>query len=463
VNPKTKYVAVDGIKIGYQVFGRGPVDLLYGHGVVSHLELMWGDPAYARFMNRIGSFARVITFDRRGMGVSQRIPRPPTLDERVTDIKAVLDAAGSKRAVVLGFSDGGMSAALFAATHPERVLGLILCCTAAKTMADEDQAGFVRLEHMEKMLEGIQRWGTGDSYELFSPTLVGGPMHRRLVGMFERVAASREMMFAFFEAGMQIDIKAVLPSIAVPTIVVQRTDDFVPFESGQYVAEHIAGARLIPIEGIDHVPYAGNANSILRTIEAFVSEVGGAPLRDDRSFQAILFADIADPSASRKLVSDQGGRVLEAEGSELLALFDSPVRAVSGSLRLVEVHPTCRVGIHSGECLVAGNRVFGAAVHLAARVRSEAARGQVLVSEASRALAPSEFDYRSIGSRDLKGISEPMELFEATPMDRQRSIALDPKLNWRDRIAVAIVKSTTPQARMLQRMTNRSYSRVMKH
>jgi pimeloyl-ACP methyl ester carboxylesterase len=459
MKPKTRFVRVDGIKTGYQVFGDGPVDLLYVHGVVSHIDLMWGDPAYARFMNRLGSFARVITFDRRGVGVSERLTRPPTLDERVTEMIEVLDAARSDRAIALGFSDGGMGTALLAATHPERVTGLILCCTAAKSLPDDDQPGFIRPEYVPRMAELLQNWGQGHNYELFSPTLVGGQIHRQLTGVFERAAATREMMLAIYQSLMMSDITAVLPSITVPTTVIQRTDDFVPFESGRFLAENIPGARLVAIEGTDHVPFAGNANSFVLAIEKSVAEATGAPARDGRAFQTIQFADVRDEDAAATTVRRHGGRVLEAEDGELLAIFDTPAPALKAGADIARGDPSCRVGIHSTKCLVEGNKVVGVGVHLAARLRAEADPGQVLISDQTKSLVPSGFEYRFLGSRNLKGISATVPVFAVGSAHAEAAV-VEHRLRWSDRVAVAMAKMAPAQTRLLQRVTNPSYARA---
>lgn len=415
--PQTRFVRSGGVNLAYQVFGSGPMDLIFVPGIVSHVDLMWDDPAYARFMRRLGETCRVITYDRRGIGRSDRLPGPSMLEERARDIQVIAGAAGAERPIVLGFSDGGPDAVMFAATHPERVRALILCCMAASGVGDEEQPGFVRPEYWERVSYLIQHWGDGWNLNIYAPTLAAGPMQRRLISVFERSAATSDTLTRQLLANASLNVKHLLPAIEATTLVLSRSDDFVPLASGKYVADHIPNARFEVIDGTDHVPFAGNANEFLTKIEDFMRECAGMEPSYRSMVATILFSSSDAPAAMQpddlhelrslleRLASDHAGRVEQVETASQVVVFDGPAAAVRCGLRLLQASRLpLRLGIHVGEITNNGGVLTGAAVHLAARVMQAAAPGTLLLSEPAADLLPAAlFELEDLGGAELKG------------------------------------------------------------
>jgi class 3 adenylate cyclase/alpha-beta hydrolase superfamily lysophospholipase len=479
--PDTRYVArPDGVNIAYQVWGTGQVDLLYAPGFISHLDLLWADPGYARFFSRLGSIARVITYDKPGTGCSDPIPHVPSLEERMEDIRFVLDTVGSERAVVMGFSEGGPASALLAASAPERVASLILYGSFARgpLNADPEQrerwdAGRDRLEEM------IDNWGSGGTIDFFAPS-AAGRFQRRAAGVYERAAASPGMMKALIEVVERVDVRDVLPSIRVPTLVLHRSEEVTPIEAGRELAELIPGARFVELPGRDHAFWFGEQGTIAEEIERFVTG-GPATAPVERALATLLFTDIVDstrraaelgdgewrPLLERhnKIVEDGvarfGGVVVKLLGDGALARFESPAGAIRCGIELCDslasLDLPIRAGVHTGECEVIGEDLGGMAVHIGARVGAAAAPGEVLVSSTVAELViGSGLCFEAHGDHELKGVPGRWRLLavtgdgEPTPM---QAVAMPPRPS--DRVLERVARSFPGAVRAATRAVGR--------
>ena len=437
MRPDTCYARSSDLHIAYQVFGAGSVDLVIVPGFISNVEETWDNPSAARWLDRLSRFARVIAFDKRGTGLSDRVEAVPSLDERMDDARAVMDAAHSERAVLLGISEGGSLAALFAASHPDRCTSLILYGAFAKFSGwyptEEKLAAFYR--YVE------EKWGTGESVRKYAPSLADDAGFKKIWARHERVGATPAAAKALMRMNQEIDISGVLSAIRVPTLVIHRTDDIaVSIEDGRFLAQHIPHARLAEFAGADHLPYIGaNADDIADEIEEFVT--GSRPAVEvDRVLSTVLLTDIV---ASTKRASDLGdrrwrtlldqhddlvrqeisrfrGREVKSLGDGFLATFDGPARAVRCATAIVEAARALglevRCGVHTGEIEMKGEDIGGIAVHIAARIAALAEGGQVLVSRTVRDLvAGSNLRLEERGAYALKGLSESMPLFAVAP------------------------------------------------
>jgi class 3 adenylate cyclase/alpha-beta hydrolase superfamily lysophospholipase len=438
--PETRYtVRPDGINIAYQEWGSGSVDLLYAPGFISHLDMLWADPGYARFCARLGSIARVITYDKPGTGCSDPIPHLPSLEERMEDIRLVRDATGSEQAVVMGFSEGGSASALLAASAPERVASLILYGSfAGKPREDADRELREQWAATWRQLDDIvTHWGTGRTIDHFAPS-AAGRFQRRLAAAFERAAASPGMVRALVEAVDRIDVRDVLPSIRVPTLVLHRSGELIPVWCGQELGELIPGARFIELPGRDHAFWYGDQGAIADEIERFVTgERAAAPV--DRALATVLFTDIVDSTGRaaelgdsewRKLlerhnataedhVEGFGGRLVKLLGDGALATFESPAGAVRCATELcgslASIGLPARAGVHTGECELMGEDLGGMAVHIGARIGAAAAPGEVLVSSTVAELVMgSGLCFEERGRHELKGVPGQWRLLAVT-------------------------------------------------
>jgi class 3 adenylate cyclase len=402
-------------------------------GFISNVEETWDYPSAARWLERLGRFARVIAFDKRGTGLSDRAGSVPSLDERMDDARAVMDAAQSERAVLLGISEGGSLATLFAASHPDRCTSLILYGAFAKFSGwyptEEKLAAFYR--YVE------EQWGTGESARKYAPSMADDAGFKKIWARHERVGATPAAAKALMLMNQEIDISGVLGAIRVPTLVIHRTEDTaVGVEAGRYLAQNIPGARLAEFAGADHLPYIGeNADNVVDEIQEFVT--GSRPdAEPDRVLATVMLTDIVD---STKRASDLGdrrwralldqhddlvrqeisrlrGREVKALGDGFLATFDGPARAVRCAAAIVErarsVDLQVRCGLHTGEIELKGTDIAGIAVHIAARISAQAQGGQILVSGTVRDLvAGSGLRFVDEGARFLKGISEEVRVF----------------------------------------------------
>ena len=384
MQPKTEYARSGDLHIAYQVVGQGPLDLVYVPGWVSHVELAWEEPTLARFLNRLASFSRLIIFDKRGTGLSDRVPHAalPPLEERMDDLRAVMDAAGSERAAIFGFSEGGNLSALFAATYPQRTTALILFGTFAKRIWSPDYPWAPTPEMRQQQFEHVEReWGRGMDLEHYVPSkLDDEPFMRRLSAYF-RSAASPGAAVALLRMNTEIDIRHVLPAIHVPTLVMHRTGDrSANVEEGRWMAEQIPEARFVELSGEDHMPWVGDQDSILDEMQEFLT--GDRPEREpDRVLATVLVTDIVGSTALAARLGDRAwsdlltrhhaivrkelersrGREVDTAGDGFLATFDGPARAVACACRIREaVLPLgveIRAGLHTGEIEVAGGKV----------------------------------------------------------------------------------------------------------
>src|SRR5947209_6816196 len=442
--PPTRYAKSDEVSIAYQVLGDGPIDLVLVLGFATHLELQWESPLLARFFERIASFARLILFDKRGTGLSDPVAEVPTLERRIDDVRAVMDAAGSDRAALLGISEGGPMSVLFAAAHPARASALVLYGAMGRTTEAPDYPWASPAEALrESAAEFIAPYWGQDAQgivALFAPSLVDDRQAVEFAARMERSAASPAMVQQIFEMFMDIDVRAVLPTVHIPTLILHRHGDrVVNRRAGKDLAARIPGARYVELPGIDHQPWAGDSEVVLGEIEEFLTGARSVP-EPERVLATLMFTDIvgstqragelgdargrellsAHHAAVRRDLTRFRGREVKNLGDGSLATFDGPARAIrcgraiteAGRSRGLEV----RVGLHCGEVELIGDDVGGIAVHVAARVGSMAAPGEVLVSSTVKDLAAgSGVRFTDRGTKQLKGLPEKWRLFAADP------------------------------------------------
>jgi class 3 adenylate cyclase len=426
------------------VVGDGPIDLVLVLGFATHLELQWELPAFARFFERLGSFSRLILFDKRGTGLSDPVTEVPTLEERIDDVRAVMDAAGSERAAFLGQSEGGPMSALVAATHPERVSALVLYGAMGRTTEAPDYPWASPADALrESAAEFIAPyWGQQPEgmVELFAPSLAEDPQVIEHTARMERAAASPAMIQKIFEMFLDIDVRSVLPTIRVPTLVLHRHGDrVVNWRAARAMAEQIPGARYVELPGIDHLPWAGDSEAVLGEIEEFLTGTRSVP-EPERVLATVMFTDIVGSTQRaaelgdarwRDLLSDYQsvtqrelarfrGNGIKSLGDGYLATFDGPARAIRCGWAIAEAARSLgvevRVGLHCGEVELIGDDVGGIAVHIAARVGALASPGEVLVSSTVKDLvAGSGIAFADRGPTRLRGIADEWRLFAAAP------------------------------------------------
>jgi pimeloyl-ACP methyl ester carboxylesterase len=437
--PSIRYARSGDVHVAYQQLGEGPLDLVFVPGAWSHLEVFWEEPSAARFLRRLAGFARLILFDKRGTGLSDRVEVLPTLEQRMDDVRAVMDAVGSERAALLGVSEGGPMCALFAATYPRRTTQLVLLGSSPRLLEADDYPWGRPARLTDRFVERIERdWGQGISLPLFAPSAVGDERLERWFGRLERLGASPGAAVALTHMAAETDVRHLLPSISVPTLVLHRTEDrVVPVEAGRYLAERIPGARYRELPGNDHFPWFGDAEAILAEIEEFVTGTRPAP-ESDRFLATVLFTDIAGSTERIAQLGDRRwrevleahhalvrrelerfrGREVDTAGDGFFAAFDGPARAVRCALGIRDaVRPLgidVRAGVHAGECEEIGGKIGGLAVHIGARVAGLAGPGEVLVSSTVKDLvAGSGLRFADRGTHELKGIPDRWRLFAA--------------------------------------------------
>jgi class 3 adenylate cyclase len=433
--PVTRYAKSGDVNVAYQLFGAGPRNIVLAPGFVSHVEHIWDYPDSEHLLTRLGGLGRTVIFDKRGTGMSDRTAAMPTLDERMDDIRAVMDAAGFDRAVLIGISEGGAMCQLFAATHPDRVAALVLIGTYG-SYSEWVMSG----ERFKEFLETVDmHWGEGHSAQVFAPSLAQDAAFVRWWAKYERLGASPGAVKALMRMNAEIDVRAVMPSIQVPTFIWHRTGDRrVSVEAARYMARSIPNARLVERPGIDHLAFAGNVDQLLDDVEEFITGVRpAAPI--ERVLATVMFSDIVDSTkqaaalgdkawaakrtahdqAVRAAIERQRGRVIKGLGDGFLATFDGPARAVQAALAAAqgarEVGLPIRIGLHCGEIALEGDDdISGLAVAVASRVAGLAQANEVLVSSTVRDLvAGSGLKFEDRGSQVLKGIDEPMRLYQA--------------------------------------------------
>ena len=435
MQPVTQYARSGDVHVAYQAFGDGPINLVLVPGFVSNVENYWDQPDLARFLTRLASYARVVTFDKRGTGGSDRVSELPGLDVRMDDLRAVMDAAGIEQAALLGISEGAPLSILFAATYPHRCRALVLYGSFSRFSywfaTDEALAAF--FGYVEKA------WGTGGSIQKFAPSRANDAAFQRWWGRNERLGASPAAVTALMRMNSQIEIGGVLPAVRVPTLVIHRTgDQVVNVAGGRDVAAKIPGARLAEFPGSDHLFYVGeNADDISDAIEEFLTGARGSAVAD-RVLATVLFTDIVgstEKAASlgdrrwRALLDDHHamvrgiltrfrGREVKTTGDGFLATFDGPARgvrcarAIADEVRSLGID--IRAGLHTGECEIIGDDVGGIAVHIGARVAALAGAGEVLVSGTVKDLvAGSGLRFGSRGVTPLKGVPGEWQIFAA--------------------------------------------------
>jgi class 3 adenylate cyclase len=437
--PKVRYARDGDLHIAYQVWGDGPIDLVLIWGTFSHCELFWDDPGMSRFLDALGRFARVIQFDKRGTGLSDRSDRIPTLEERMDDVRIVMNAAASERAVIFGESEGGPLACMFAATYPERVSQLVLFGPLVRLINDDDfDAGFDAAQ-FESILEWmVETWGTGKGWALAAPSMFAAdPGAVETAARFERAALSPGAMRDLMRANCLMDIRPVLPTITTPTLVLHRVDDrFVSVGQGRYMAAHIPGARYVELDGEDHYIAAGDVDAVLREVRGFVTGTADETEDVDRILATVLFTDIVGSTETaaelgdrrwtqvlddhdrlvRSVVEKARGRVVKTTGDGALATFDGPARAVRAADAIVQqvraLGIDVRAGVHIGEVELRGSDIGGIGVHIGARVSGLADAGQVLVSRTVVDLVVgSGLEFADAGTHALKGVPGEWQLY----------------------------------------------------
>ena len=444
MEPETRYARSGDVSIAYQVAGDGPFDLVHVPPFVSHVELAWQVPAMAHVRRRLASFSRVIHFDKRGQGMSDRVSGAPTLETRMDDVRAVMDASSSPRAALLGASEGGPMSILFAATYPERVWALVLAGSYARELWAPDYPwGTTEQEYLQYVERVEHQWGTPefatDAAESLAPS--ADPPAKAALATLIRQSASPGAAVAYARMNREIDVRQVLPAIRVPTLVINRTGEAPEIvEGSRYLAEHIQGARHVELPGEDHAIFAGDPEAFLGEIEAFLvdawqdSEAGEA--EPDRVLATILFTDIVGSTARAAELGDarwrellQGhhavvrrqlarfrGSEIDTAGDGFFASFDGPARAIrcarAISKGVRELGLEVRAGLHTGECERMDGKIGGIAVNIGARVASEAGPGEVLVSSTVRDLvAGSGIEFQERGTAALKGVPGEWRLF----------------------------------------------------
>jgi pimeloyl-ACP methyl ester carboxylesterase len=434
---ETRYADSHGVSIAYQVHGEGPLDLVFVPGFVSHVELFWDDPSTARFLRRLTSFARVVIWDKRGQGLSDRTGRPPTLEDSMDDLEAVLAAAGCERPAIFGISEGGPMSTLFAATHPERVSSLVLYGTYARMLKAPDFPQGIPEEALARWGEVVKRdWGGPVGVGLWAPSVEGDSDFERWWSRLLRYGTSPAGAVALMDLYREIDVRGVLPAIDVPTLVLQRRDDRISqVGQGRYLAEAIPGAKYVELEGTDHLPVTGDQDALLDEVEEFLvgSRRGSEP---ERALATVLFTDIVGSTERAAELGDRAwrqvlerhdaavrrqldlyrGREVKTMGDGFLATFDGPARAIRCARALQEemarLGLEVRAGIHTGEVELIGDDVGGMAVNIGARIGALAGSGEVLVSSTVRELVVgSGLEFADRGIQTLKGAPGEWRLF----------------------------------------------------
>jgi pimeloyl-ACP methyl ester carboxylesterase len=435
--PDTQYTKSGDVNIAYQVVGDGPVDLIYVPGWISNVELNWEEPALAHLLDRLASFSRLILFDKRGTGLSDPVPtdRLPTLEQRMDDVRAVLDAVGSEQTAVFGFSEGGLMSVLFAATYPERTTALLLFGVFAKRSWSPDYPWAPKPDDRAREIEDLERNWSGQM-DLDDLVPSEGDAFKKRLAMYYRRSASPGAAVALMRMNTQLDVRDVLPTIQAPTLVMHRTGDLdANVEEGRWIASRIPGAKFVELPGDAHTLWAGNPDEVIDEIEEFLTGTRRGP-EPDRVLATVLFTDIVGSTEQATKLGDRRwrtmlerhhslvrqhlerfqGREVDTAGDGFLATFDGPARAircasaVQASMRGIGLE--VRAGLHTGECELFGDKVAGVAVHTGARVAAAAGPGEVLVSQTVKDLvAGSGIEFDDRGTRELKGVPGEWRLY----------------------------------------------------
>jgi len=428
--PITQYAQIGELSIAYQVLGHGALDIVHIPSWITNVEENWNEPGYTHFLNRLASFSRLILFDKRGTGLSDRVAGMPTLEQRIDDVQAVMNAVGSERAALFGSTEGSAMSALFAATHPDRTRALVMYGAYARRIRSVDYPWGPSDDERQRFLDGLMRdWGGPAGLDMLAHDARRNPDFREWWAGYLRRSSSPGAALALTKMNSGIDIRHVLPTIRVPTLVLHRSGDpLCPVEGGRYIAAHIPGARYVEMPGRDHLPFVGDIDALLDPVEEFLT--GAPPVAEtDRVLTTILVIDIVDSTARvaefgdlrwrsllasyRVMVREQFKRFRGDErnvtGDGFVATFDGPARAIHCAWALVRLVRTLgleiRAGLHTGECTLTGEELDGIAVHVAVRVSTFARPSEIVVSSLVRDLvAGSNIPFAERCRHALKGI-----------------------------------------------------------
>ncbi|MDH6195892.1 pimeloyl-ACP methyl ester carboxylesterase [Mycobacterium frederiksbergense] len=485
---ETSYAPCGDLSLAYQVFGDGPVELVFVGPMVSHIELFWAIPEFKAFFEQLATFCRVLLFDKAGVGLSDPIPKVRLLEERAAEIEAVMDAVGFEKAAVFGMSEGGPQAIMFAAKRPERTRALILYGSFAfgPVSWDDLEGDPVELRArylpefgekytpstkqigcMQEMIRAARSgWGSGATAKWWFPSV----RSIRQLGMVERMCASPGMLRATLESSLRIDVRPVLPTLIAPSLVINAREDLMPVQCGRYLADHIPGARWLEVDGAEHAPWFTEPDRILTEIEEFLTGSHAAPAQSHRALRTVLFTDIVASTQYAAATGDErwravldrfgeitadltqrfGGAVVKSTGDGHLATFDGPTQAICCAEALQTDAETLgieiRVGIHTGECELLDNDIAGIAVHIAARILGQAGAGDILVSRTVRDLVVgSGTGFEDRGSVELRGVPGTWQLLA---VDRRGARAGSAEAE--------LASMTTPGRRTAMRRTDRA-------
>jgi pimeloyl-ACP methyl ester carboxylesterase len=436
--PKTRYARSGGVNIAYHLVGEGPPDLVYAPGFVSNIEMMWENPLLARFLRRLASFSRLIVFDKRGTGLSDRFAELPTLEQRMDDVRAVMDAAGSERAALFGQSDGAGMCILFATTPPDRTVALITYGGYATRVRSEDYPWGWTLEERRRIAEEFERrWGERKvDLAYYAPSVADDAFLQDWLETYFRRSASPKAAADLARVNMELDVRDLLPSVRVPTLVLQGSSDRnVNVAEGRYIASRIAGARYVELPSGDHVFWASHQDEILAEIQGFLTGVRPPP-EHDRILATVLFTDIVEGTKKIAALGDRGWRDVverhhalvrgelarhrgveqDTAGDGFYATFDGPIRALRCALAIRDgvqrLGLEIRAGVHTGECEVVGGKLGGIATIIGARVKDLAGVGEVLATSTVRDLvAGSQLTFAERGAQKLKGVPGEWQVF----------------------------------------------------
>jgi pimeloyl-ACP methyl ester carboxylesterase len=446
---ETSYASCGDLSLAYQVVGDGPVEMVVAGPFASHVELFWTQPEFKAFFDQLSTFCRILLFDKAGVGLSDPVPRVRNLDDRAAEIEAVMDAAGFSRSSILALSEGGPAAIVFAATRPHRTRALILSSTFAYTgMVGWDQvlgdpaelrvsvlpelgAAYTptveQIARLQNLAESVRSdWGSGATLKGLIPSVKS----TRQLGTLERMSASPGMARATLEAMFCIDVRQILPTITVPTLVIHARDDVgIPVQCGRYLADHISGAQMLEVDGTDHAPWFTDPDAILNRIEEFLTGSHAAPSQSHRALRTVLFTDMVESTQRAASSGDErwravlvrlgeitvdlverfGGTVVKSTGDGHLTTFDGPTQAIRCAEALRDGAEALgigiREGIHTGECELLDADIGGIAVHIAARILGQANAGEILVSSTVRDLVVgSGTGFEDRGTVELRGV-----------------------------------------------------------
>jgi class 3 adenylate cyclase len=443
MKPKTQFARNrEGQYIAYQVCGSGDSDIVFIPDWVTNLDVMWEEPTVARFLDRLASMGRLICFDKRGTGVSDPIPlgAVPTFEEWMGDVGSILKAAGSERAALVGHGDGSPMAILFAATHPQKTSALVLADAYARRSRAPDYSSGIPPKIADLYIETILRnWGTGQDTIVGAPSLANNLTFIEWRARYERLAMSPGVFNVTYPTTFQLDVRPVLETIRVPTLVLHRAENrYIRVGNGRYLADHIPGAEFVELPGADHFFHAGDIDAFLDPVEEFLTG-SGESADDDRVLATVMFTDIVGATEYVDRVGDRAwrellerhhaivrkelnryrGREIDTAGDGFFATFEGPARGVRCALAIRDAVKSLgveiRAGVHTGECEVVSDKVSGIAVHIGARVMSRARPSEVLVSRTVKDLvAGSGLDLVDSGRHTLKGVAGEWRLFSAS-------------------------------------------------